>query len=477
VETSSGSVDRRSFLRGGMAVGGGVFALAAMEGLAARAAYANSEEGSDPDHGGYGELQEITRTDPVTGMDQTLSLPKGFDFAVFGLAGTHMSDGHVTALGHDGMAAFAGPNGTVRLVRNHEERTTADEAVPAGTADKRYDGLAGGGTSTMEFRIDSHGVPHLEGVWQSLSGTIVNCAGGPTPWGSWITCEETTAGTGAGWEKDHGYVFDVPSGANAEVEAEPIKPMGRFVHEAVAVDPRTGIIYETEDRGDAGFYRYLPDRRDNPLAGGRLQMLKIRGEWAYDTRSGQQRNQPMRVEWVDIDDPDPAVAESNPSAVYEQGLQRGGATFGRLEGCAWGNGAVYLVSTDGGDVNEGQVWEYRPAGESGGVLRLVYESPDREVLSFPDNITLTPRGNLLLCEDTSRSNPALQGLTRSGKVFPFCVDTGSQDEWAGATFSPDGAVLFANLQGSTAGDPNDPDSYSTPGRTLAIWGPWHRGKL
>lgn len=478
MEQPSRSVERRSFIRGGLAAGG-VFALAAMDGLAARAVLADAgESGADPGSGGYGELLEITRTDQVTGMDQTLALPEGFDFAVFGSAGTTMDDGHRTALGHDGMAAFAGPDGTVRLVRNHEERTTADRAVPAGTPDKRYDARAGGGTSTMQFRIGGDGAPHLERVWQSLSGTIVNCAGGPTPWGSWLTCEETTAGTGAGWERDHGYVFDVPSGADAEVEPVPITAMGRFVHEAAAVDPRTGIVYQTEDRGSAGFYRYIPDVPGDLVAGGRVQMLKIRGERGYDTRSGQQRTRPMRVEWVDIADPDPAEAGSNPSAVFEQGLERGGAIFGRLEGCAWGNGAVYLVSTDGGDANEGQVWEYRPAGRSGGgVLRLVYESPDRDVLSFPDNITLTPRGNLLLCEDTSRSGPALQGLTRSGRVFPFCIDVGTEDEWAGATFSPDGSVLFVNLQGSTSGDPRDPGSYGLAGRTLAIWGPWHRGLL
>lgn len=478
MEQSNQSLGRRSFIQSGIAAGGGVFALAAMDGLAARAALADTEDGAaDPDNGGYGELREITRTDEVTGFDQTLALPEGFDFAVFGLASTTMDDGHHTALGHDGMAAFEGPDGTVRLVRNHEERTTADRAIPAGTPDKRYDAKAGGGTSNMQFRIDSDGVPRLEGVWQSLSGTIVNCAGGVTPWGSWITCEETTAGTGAGWERDHGYVFDVPSGADSEVEAVPIKAMGRFVHEAVAVDPRTGIVYETEDRGSSGFYRYIPDVPGDLMAGGRLQMLKIRDEWAYDTRSGQQRTRPMRVEWVDIDDPDPADAERNPLAVFEQGLERGGAIFGRLEGCAWGNSAVYLVSTDGGDVNEGQVWEYRPAGDSGGVLRLVYESPNRDVLSFPDNITLTPRGNLLLCEDTSRSNPALQGLTRDGRIFPFCIDIGTHDEWAGATYSPDGSVLFVNLQGSTEGNPHDPGSYGRAGRTLAIWGPWQRGLL
>ncbi|MDS1269217.1 DUF839 domain-containing protein [Lipingzhangella sp. LS1_29] len=470
---------RRSFLRSGLVVGGGAFALAAMDGLAARAALAelDTTTSTTPETGGYGPLRDVTRTDPQTGFQQTLALPDGFDFSLFGLAGTTMDDGHRTPLGHDGMAAFPGPEGTVRLVRNHEERSAPTTALPAGSPAQRYDSRGGGGTSTIQLRLQADGTPRLERIWQSLSGTIVNCAGGPTPWGSWLSCEETTAGVESGWQRPHGYVFEVPAGAGSEVTPEPITAMGRFVHEAVALDPRSGIVYQTEDRDTAGFYRYIPQVPGNLAAGGRVQMLKVRDAWAYDTRSGQRRNRPMRVEWVDIDDPDPAEAENNPQAVYDQGIAKGAATFGRLEGCTWGHGAVYLVSTDGGDANEGQVWEFRPAGDAGGLLSLVYESPDRDVLSFPDNITVSPRRSLLLCEDTSRSGPALQGLTRNGQVFPFCIDGDTEDEWAGATFSPDGSVLFVNLQGSTSGDPRDSDSYARPGRTLAIWGPWQDGIL
>jgi uncharacterized protein len=485
-------MSRRSFLsRSAVAAGGSVFALTAMDGLAARAAAA--AEGRPPrdarNNGGYGDLRAITRHDPVTGTPVTLELPDGFDFRIFGLAGTEMDDGNITPLGHDGMAAFAGPRGTVRLVRNHEERTDSASAVPSGRPDERYDALAGGGTSTLQVRIGADGVPTLDAVWMSLAGTFVNCAGGPTPWGSWLSCEETVDGPGpfrpdsqgrpfrgtAGWERDHGYIFEVPSSSDVAVDPVPLKAMGRFVHEAVAIDPATGIVYETEDRGTAGFYRFIPEVPGRLAEGGRLEMLKIKGAWQADTRTGQRAARALPVEWVEIPDPDPADAQSDSLAVYRQGFARGGATFGRLEGCWWGNGAVYIASTNGGDAGQGQIWEYRPNGRSDGTLRLVYESPDRAVLSFPDNLTVTPSGALLLCEDTSRSRPGLVGLTRDGRIFPFCVDP-DDDEWCGATFSPDGRHLFANLQGDTRGNPTQAGTF-TPGRTVAIWGPWERGVL
>lgn len=465
--------DRRTMLRGAAATGAMVVGFGALDGLV-RAGYAGP--GDPPGAGrdaGYGELRPLTRHDPETGLTQELLLPEGFDFAMVGLAGTTMDDGHVTPLGHDGMAAFRGPRGSYRLVRNHEERTGADDVTPSGDPGDRYDQLGGGGTTTLQLRFHRRQV-RVERTWTSLAGTIVNCAGGPTPWGSWLTCEETTAGTGAGWEQAHGYVFEVDASAERPVEPRALPLLGRFVHEAVAVDPATSIVYLTEDRGAAGFYRFVPDRRGD-LSSGRLQMLKIAGEDGYDTRTGQQQGQRLPVEWVDIADPDPADAESDPSAVFAQGAAQGGAIFGRLEGCWFGNQAVYLVVTNGGDLGEGQIWEYRPSRSPvrDGTLTLVYESFDRAVLSFPDNITVSPRGALLLCEDTSRGNPQLVGVTLDGVAFPFGVNP-NDDEWCGATFSHDGRVLFANLQGSTAGDPRSP---GLPGRTLAIWGPWHRGAL
>jgi hypothetical protein len=463
--------DRRTLLRGAAATGAMVVGFGALDGLVRAAA---AEAAPALGDGGYGQLRSLTRQDPVTGFTQELLLPDGFDFAIFGLAGTTMADGHVTPLGHDGMAAFRGPRGTYRLVRNHEERTGAGSAVPSGDPADRYDQRGGGGTSTLQVHV-RNGELVLERAWLSLAGTIVNCAGGPTPWGSWLSCEETTAGAAAGWQQEHGYVFEVDAAADRPVLARPLPALGRFVHEAVAVDRATSIVYLTEDRGSSGFYRFVPQRRGD-LTEGRLQMLKVAGVDGYDTRTGAQQGQQLPVQWVDIEEPDPAGAEVDPSAVFRQGLVQGGAIFARLEGCWSDNRSIYFVSTNGGDLGEGQIWQYSPhrspvRGE--GTLTLVYESSDRAVMSFPDNLTVSPRGALLACEDTSRANPQLIGVTPDGGAFPFCVDP-SDDEWCGATFSHDGKVLFANLQGSTAGNPNNP---GTPGRTVAIWGPWQRGVL
>ncbi|MCD0446029.1 PhoX family protein [Glycomyces sp. A-F 0318] len=469
---TSGGTNRRSFLRrSATGTGGGRFALAAVEGLAARAALAE-DGGRDracPGNGGYGELRELTRTDPESGFSQTLRLPEEFDFAVFSVAGSPMRDGARTPLAHDGMACFpTGRRGEWRLVRNHEERSKPGAGVPAGSPGRRYDALGAGGTTTLKVRWQDGG-PRFEEAWRSLSGTIVNRAGGPTPWGSWLSCEETTAGARAGWEAGHGYVFEVPSAEEGEADPVPLKAMGRFAHEAVAVDPRSGAVYETEDQAAAGFYRFLPEVPGDLAEGGRLQMLKVADAWNYDTRTGQRSGRVLYVEWVDIEEADPAGAEEDPLAVFNQGWALGAAVFGRLEGCFYGDGAVYIASASGGDEGEGQLWEYRPRGREGGTLKLVFESPDAELLSAPDDVTVSPGGSLILCESA-----AMRGLTREGEVFPLVGHEGAA-EWRGATFSPDGKVLFANLQGATRGEPGDP--ALEPGRTIAIWGPWGKGVL
>jgi secreted PhoX family phosphatase len=445
------TVNRRQFLQGVAALGG----VAALEGLTARAALA-------ADHTSRTALQRLAglgelRPTPANNTGEVLlALPRGFQYNVFGKAGSPMSDGRKTPAAHDGMAAFA-VGGMIRLVRNHEVRNRVG-TVGAAIGPNPYDPLAGGGTTTL---IVDPRTRDLVADFASLSGTLVNCAGGPTPWGSWISCEETVLGPTAGFAQAHGYCFEVAATSDGTVTPVPLKAMGRFVHEAIAIDPDTGIVYETEDRGTAGLYRFIPNQRGDLAAGGRLQMLAIRGRPNYDTRSGQQPNTLLPVTWVDIDDPDPAAAETNSLAVYEQGIARGGATFARLEGAWYGNGSVYLNSTSGGDAGLGQVWELRLRGPLADHLRLVFESPSADVLDSPDNITVSPRGGVLvLCEDGD-ADQYVRFLTRDGQLFDFAknIVPGFEDmEFAGATFSPDGTTLFINIQ--------------TPGLTFAIWGGW-----
>lgn len=477
-------VSRREFLRrsavlGAAAAAGAVLSRGPFHGLVARQALAASGRPTQAakGEGGYGDLRSITRTDEATSDTLTLLLPTGFDFVHFSLAGTPMTDGHLTPLGHDAMAAFPGPDGTLRLVRNHEDRNIALMSVPSGSAAKRYDARAGGGTSTLQLRALPNGSWVLEKAFMSLSGTIVNCAGGPTPWGSWLSCEETTEGQVVGARlENHGYVFEVPSMLDGEVEPVPLKEMGRMVHEAAAVDPATGIVYLTEDRSDAGLYRFVPNQPGELAQGGRLEILAVRHRPQYDTSTGQQRFRLLPVEWVLIADPDPWAAEITPGAVFKQGFSKGGACFAQLEGCWWHGDSLYICSTSGGDAGEGQIWEYRAAGSYGGQLSLVYESPGAEVMNFPDNITVSPRGALLVCEDPIANDfHRLIGVTRDGRTFELCrAEQGV--EWSGATFAPDGRTLFANLQGSTVGNVGLWGTFE-PGRTVAIWGPWELGAL
>ena len=397
-----------------------------------------------------------------------LALPTGFTYYAFGHVGSPMANGQPTPGAHDGMAAFPGPDGTVVLVRNHEQSNGTPFSPVA------YDPGASGGTTNILFDPEDPANPV---VTPSLSGTIRNCAGGPTPWGSWLTCEETTQ---TGPSQPHGYVFDVAAGPGATGSPVPFKAMGRFAHEAVAVDPATLAVYETEDAGStSGFYLFDAASKANgrpDLTAGTLYMLGVAGDPEADLSAAQPLGATYDVEWVPVD----AAAVDVPSGSFADARAKGGAAFRRLEGAWWSeqDGVIYFNSTDGGGAAAGQVWGYKPGGATpadGGTLTLIYESPAASTLLKPDNITITPRHGLLLCEDTDNARQTfLKGLTTDGQLFDFAANIregnkpgtttpARNDEFAGATFSPDGKWLFVNIQ--------------TPGVTFAIRGPWARGEL
>ncbi len=409
-------------------------------------------------------------------------IPEGFrcvPVSSSGLATSGRSDLDVPNA-FDGMAAFPLPNGNLRLIRNHEMRDSATSAHARPIGEPYYDPLATGGTTSLEIRIsDAAGDLTVELVdeFVSLAGTLRNCAGGPTPWGSWLSCEETVYGPQAGYRRPHGYVFEVPAGAAAAVDPLPLREMGRFVHEAAAVDPVTGIVYETEDRNyepgqhpGAGFYRFIPHQADVLSAGGRLQMLAITDRPRYATARGQTVGAVHPVHWVDIDNPDPADAEENPLAVFRQGRARGAASFDRLEGAWHGDDGIYIVSTSGGDARSGQVFHYRPTSDDAGELTLVFESSSSRVLDAPDNVVVSPRGGVVLCEDGTDDH-YIRGLNREGEIFNLVHAPNPVGEYAGTCFSPDGRVLFFNVQGSGRfGGPRSSTTY-------AMWGPWEKGPV
>jgi len=460
------SLSRRSFLR---TAGAGAFAtpLEALRSRLEAGVVARSELG-------YGPLNLVK--DATTGLP-LLELPEGFRYMTFGWTGDSMDDARRVPPLHDGMAAFAGENGRVVLVRNHE--IGRGPALNAPT----YDSQAGGGTTTTVFDPATEKVVSTR---VSLAGTLRNCAGGPTPWGSWLTCEESVAGptNENPLPLQHGYIFEVPH--DGVSDAKPLKAMGCFVHEAIAVDPQTGIVYETQDidplapsrsaRAQQGLYRFMPKTRGRLADGGRLQMLAVDGRRAFDTTRSQRAGATYDIHWVDIPDPD-RPHHLSPTTGYglgvvQQGINAGGAIFSRLEGATFGGGRLYVTATDGGDEKMGQVWEIDPRRDR---LRLVFESPGAPVLNMPDNLTLSPRGGLVLCEDGT-ATPCVHGLTRDGRIFRFArnnvkIDTPrngltgdfSQREFAGATYSPDGKWLFFNAQ--------------TPGITFAVTGSWADGGL
>jgi uncharacterized repeat protein (TIGR03803 family) len=453
---------RRRFLALAGTSAAGVTMLSPLEALYARAALGQVARGI-----GYGPLEPKLpeNADELVGVvfngvnlsqSPALELPPGFNYTVISYTGQFMDDGNRVPGLHDGMAAFPGPNNTTILVRNHELNPTSNGVIAS--PEFLYDRIAGGTTTIVvgpDRRLRKH--------FGSLAGTFRNCAGGPTPWGSWVSCEETVVlPPSNGATKPHGYNFEVPATDDIRVaEPVPLVAMGRFNHEAIAVDPATGWVYQTEDEGSSCFYRFIPNEYGNLRSGGTLEALAIDGMFRVNTRTNfsQYLNQPLPVQWVTIDDVDP-VNNSSTIAVRTQGQNKGAAIFSRGEGCWYGNGLIYFTCTNGGDANQGQIFAYDPTNNT---ITLVVESRNIQELNAPDNITVSPFGDLFVCEDGS-GREYVQGVNQRGEVYQFAANAipapfdGS--EFAGACFSPDGRTLFVNIQ--------------SPGITCAIWGPWER---
>lgn len=392
-----------------------------------------------------------------------LNLPPEFRYWAISCTGQAMSDGTLVPGDHDGMACFRGDDGTTILVRNHElsnRETKFGNVRGVDVADSlKFDTYANGGTTTLVLDDEGRLLRH----YPSLGGTNNNCAGGPTPWGTWLTCEENTSlpnATKSTYQQRHGYVFEVPAMAWGATAAVPIVGMGRFSHEATATDPRTGIVYETEDTGDSLFYRYVPNQPGKLLAGGRLQALKLKGSsTSVNTATGflAKLNQPQAVEWVDIANPDP-VDNVFANSCRGQGQALGAARFARGEGAWYADGLVYFCCTSGGDIGAGQVFAYNPVADT---LTLVVESTDRQVLEAPDNITVGPDGRLYLYEDGGAGNNIV-GVNAGGQLFRVAENAINGSEFCGGCFSHNGRFMFVNIQ--------------SPGLTLVIEGPWRKGQ-
>ncbi len=437
---------------------------AAIAALAARS-FAAIPTGGTNEVFGYGAL--------VKDKNALLDLPKGFSYQIISRLGNVMRDGNVVPNAADGMGCIDLGEGKVALVRNHELRPSQiregalREQPKAGF--KSYDTHIErgyplpGGTTTLIYDVKTQ---TLESEWLSLSGTIRNCSGGITPWGSWLSCEESTNVAGDEGNKDHGYVFEVPIEMGKMADPIPLRAMGRFNHEAVCVDPRTGIVYLTEDKNDSLFYRFIPNVKEQLAHGGKLQALMFEKGDIKDTRNWDRHNISLgdehAVRWVDLDD-----VESPNDDLRLRGHAAGGALFARGEGVIWDGDQLYFASTSGGKGKYGQIFRYTPnplddainAASPSGTLSLFLESNDPAFYNYGDNLCVMPNGHLMVCEDqyTAIVNNHLRGVNKEGKTYIFGRSK-IQTEFAGACFSPDGQTMFVNLY--------------APTYTFAITGPW-----
>lgn len=458
---SGTSATRRQLLARTGALGASIAFAGSVSELFAGTAAATGHTG----HSGYGPL--------VPDPDGLLDLPRGFRYRVLSREGDALRSGEGTVPSNfDGMSAFPGRGGRTHLVRNHENRQDADHRVPT-VAGLTYDPQAPGGCTALT--LDGRGRVLDERV--AIAGTSTNCAGGPTPWHTWLTCEETEYKAGEqGYAKDHGFIFEVDPHDPHRTGAHPLTAMGRFQHEAIAVDPRSGVVYETEDAFQQPFglfYRFLPEKplggRGSLRAGGRLEAMRVPG--VADLSVVQEPGTRFDgIEWVPVPDP---LARETPIRLQDFG--RGGITHAqKLEGCYWGGGCVYFVSSfarrrDGSGADHfGQVWKYDP-GQRRLTLVVVF-GPGTDIQlpgESPDNICLAPSGGLMVCEDGDGAQHVF-GVTRRGEVYPMArgrqnIGTAEEPEWgefAGVTFSPDGDTMYVNCY--------------TPGTTFAITGPWRR---
>ncbi len=358
-----------------------------------------------------------------------LDLPAGFTYRVVDRTFDRMSDGYRVPGRPDGMACFPGPNGTLILMRNHEcDRDARAGAYSSNPPPEAYDAKAYGGVTRVVLdekldRVSSNLV---------LTGTMRNCAGGPSPWG-WLTCEESV-------DPGHGYVFLCPTDAAKVATPRRLSHYGRFNHEAACVDPETNAVYLTEDRPDGCLYRFLPRDPARPFEG-KLQALAISGSPRFELREATAPGTKRPVAWVDLPNPEPAD-----DSLRAQAQELGAAQLCRGEGIWFGEGAVTICSTSGGANGTGQIFRLTPerAGTPGS-LTLIAESQDEDDLDMPDNITLAPWGDVYLAEDGS-GEQYIRALTRNGRLLDVARNAKSRGELAGVCFAPDGKTLFFNLQ-------------------------------
>ncbi|MGW0467239.1 alkaline phosphatase PhoX [Streptomyces sp. NPDC003027] len=458
-------LNRREFAKRSAARGAGLALTGAVGALATAPEALAAEEPETYGAGvplGYGPLVDDPRG--------VLALPAGFSYRVLTHSGvTTLESGEFTPQKHDGTATFDGRRGVTLLVNNHElkgPRSRWKHPVPL-TEGLVYDPAASGGCTVVEVHRDG-----TVAEWVGIAGTSTNCAGGRTPWGTWLTCEENSDRAGEnGMTEDHGYVFEVdPYDRRANRDPKPIKAFGRYDHEAVVIDPKRGHAYLTEDADEPNglFFRWVPPQgfehgrgRLRTLAddAGRLQAprcIDSAGRFVDDLSRATRIGTVYGVDWVDVPDRDARTVE-----VRAQFADHEVTRARKLEGMWWADSGAYIVSSyareeSPGAAHDGQVWFYDPKRRT---LTLKVLLGVASGYDGPDNITVSPYGGLVIAED-GEGVQHLFGATDRGRTYPIARNDLNGSEFAGVVFSPDGDTLYACIQ--------------EPGLLLAITGPWRR---
>jgi secreted PhoX family phosphatase len=448
------------------AAGVGIALSGSLNGLFGTSSAAALGRGKPTTAAGYGPL-----IDDPAGL---LALPEGFSYKLVAQTGvTTLERGQPTPSDPDGAAAFVrhGGSGSV-LVMNHEVSGSEPYPVPK-LPGLVYDPAVGGGCTALE--VDKNGNRVSQHV--TIAGTLNNCAGGRSPWNTWLTCEESEGA--AGQTKPHGYVFEVdPYDMDRNLDPKPIKALGRYAHESLVIDPDTGVFYLTEDASNPNglLFRWTPPSSALPLERGSLRALPdtagtldalrattLGGAYVPDLSVAVEPGTTYRMQWVTVPDRDASTL-----SVRKQ-FSAGQITRSRkLEGMWWGDGGAYFVASfartsDGSAAqHDGQVWFIDPLAQTIELkLHFAYTPSDQDSdPDGPDNITVSPYGGVILAEDGDGKNH-LVGSTDSGEAFFFARNQHADDsEFAGVTFSRDRKTLFANVQ--------------VPGLTYAITGPWRK---
>lgn len=454
-----GTLSRRDVIARGTAGGLGLVLAGSLELLFAGPAQAAARGVI-----GYGPLVP----DPAG----VLSLPAGFSYKLVAESGvTTLDSGQKTPSDPDGTAAFHRRGGGSVLVVNHEISGGEPDPVPP-IPGFVFNPAVGGGTTTLEVDRDGRRVRE----YVSLAGTLNNCAGGRTPWDTWLTCEESEA-TVAGVK--HGFVFEVdPNDQDANLNPKPIRALGRFAHESVAVDPNEGIVYQTEDAGNPNglFFRFTPPAISRLYGRGALKRLtddagKLEalrattpdGQFVPDLSVAKTPGTRYRVVWVPVPD---RTAATTP---IRKQFAAGQVTRSRkLEGMWWDGDGTYFVASfartsDGSAAqHDGQVWFFSPRKQTIELkLCFAYTPTDQDTdVDGPDNITVSPHGGVIIAEDGDGVNHLVGSNERGETFFVARNELDGDSEFAGPTFSENGRTLFANVQ--------------VPGRVYAITGPWKK---